>query len=445
MMDIYSLNLTALLALCGGLFHNTRSQQQADSLKKTGEAATQDANDKKSKKNPALPFLVVYTLVMASDWLQGPFLYSLYREEHSVSPALISSLFTTGFLSGAASGTFIGALADRRGRRTACLTFCAVYAASCILTTISGSVVLLFLGRILGGLGTSLLFSVFESWIVTDLKKQGLETELSNTFGLMSTLNSIVAILSGVGSEWLVGAAGTRKAPFWVSAAILVVAGVLIFNTWEENFGETGSKPATAAPKDDDKKQENKLWATLFRPSILSLALASTIFEGSMYLFVFFWAPALQSISSSASSLPYGVIFASFMAATLASSLVFNIITSRGLISFSSLLPTILATSSACFFLSASPRTEQSTFWIFCLFEAAVGMYWPCMGYLKGKLIDDAVRAQVYGVLRIPLNVFVVISLLLTGDSGFGSVFSVCSVLLLGSTVGLWVARKKTQ
>jgi hypothetical protein len=160
-----------------------------------------------------------------------------------------------------------------------------------------------------------------------------------------------------------------------------------------------------------------------------------------MYLFVFFWTPALKSVQSSQSDLPYGVIFSSFMAATLASSIVFNIITERRLIRHTTLLVIILALSAACFFLSAKPRSEQSAFWIFCLFEAAVGMYWPCMGFLKGRLIDDGVRAQVYGMLRVPLNIFVVVSLLFTGDGGsFSEVFSVCSTLLLASSGALWFA-----
>jgi hypothetical protein len=172
---------------------------------------------------------------------------------------------------------------------------------------------------------------------------------------------------------------------------------------------------------------------------VLALGAASTVFEGSMYLFVFFWAPVLKSVQSSAGELPYGVIFASFMAATLASSLLFNIITERRLVHHTTLLVAILGISAACFILSARPKSEQSAFWVFCLFEAAVGMYWPCMGFLKGRLIEDGVRAQVYGVLRIPLNIFVVVSLLFTRDSdAFGKVFPVCATLLLASSGTIW-------
>lgn len=180
--------------------------------------------------------------------------------------------------------------------------------------------------------------------------------------------------------------------------------------------------------------EPRRLWSILTDSQVISLGLACTTFEGSMYLFVFFWTPALKSVQTSSGGLPYGIIFASFMASILASSLAFNMAMERRLLKYSSLLLVIFCVAGLCFFLAARPGSEQSTFWIFCLFEAAVGLYWPCMGYLKGKLVDDGIRAQVYSILRIPLNVFVVMSLIFTGDGdSFGSVFSTCSTLLLAS------------
>jgi hypothetical protein len=41
------------------------------------------------------------------------------------------------------------------------------------------------------------------------------------------------------------------------------------------------------------------------------------------------------------------------------------------------------------------------------------------MSSLKGRLIDDNVRASVYGMLRVPLNVFVVLALSTTKEGQF--------------------------
>jgi MFS transporter, MFS domain-containing protein family, molybdate-anion transporter len=180
---------------------------------------------------------------------------------------------------------------------------------------------------------------------------------------------------------------------------------------------------------------------------VLTLGLASTMFEGSMYLFVFYWGPALRAAQPAGSpELPYGLIFAAFMAATLASSLALNVVAARGTMRYTALLLGLLGVSELVFYvLGAGPRSEQVTFWLFCAFEACVGLYWPAMGLLKGRLVDDGVRAQVYGFMRVPLNVFVVVSLLFTGDGeAFGPVFANCSKLLLAA-VGALLAMMLNQ
>lgn len=461
----YQVNLGGLLGLCGALFIAQRysSKEQLD------EKPTKSPKQIKDKvvdstEASQWSFLTVFALVMGSDWLQarlsairtatpkipltrlqGPFLYSLYREEHGVSSALVSTLFTTGFVSGALSAYFTGTLADKHGRKRACLFFCGTYALSCILTMIP-SLPLLFLGRVLGGISTSLLFSVFESWMVTDFHARKLASkggDLSRTFGLMSTLNSVVAIVSGVFSEWIVSTAGTRKAPFAAAALLLGTASWVIATQWDENYGDSAQNKAG-----EQQTSKPKLWDMLKDPRIVCLGLASTMFEGSMYLFVFFWGPALTSARkyeaasgavTATGGLPYGIIFASFMASVLAASLLFNIAMDRKLLKYTYLLIGILGIADMLFYLLEQPRSEQMSFWLFCLFEACVGVYWPCMGYLKGQLIEDGLRAQLYSILRVPLNVFVVVSLYLTGDDdAHGKVFAVCSRLLLAAIGGLY-------
>ena len=53
------------------------------------------------------------------------------------------------------------------GRKMATLTYCLVYILSCMTKHWNDYHVLL-LGRVLGGIATSLLWSAFESWLVTE-------------------------------------------------------------------------------------------------------------------------------------------------------------------------------------------------------------------------------------------------------------------------------------
>jgi len=158
-----------------------------------------------------------------------------------------------------------------------------------------------------------------------------------------------------------------------------------------------------------------------------------------MYLFVFFWTPALkaaQAHSSPASKdLPLGLIFACFMSSTMLGSMLFNLLVSKNnLITPSRLLTITFLTASITLLLPSFIKTTTPTFISFCLFEVCVGIYYPSIGYLKGKYIEDGIRARVYGMLRIPLNVFVVValSLIKEGDGYRNTVFGVCSGMLVG-------------
>jgi predicted MFS family arabinose efflux permease len=69
-----------------------------------------------------------------------------------------------------------------RGRKRACITYCITYILSCI-TKHSPQYKVLMVGRILGGIATSLLFSAFESWLVAEHNKVMLQ--LFITFQLL--------------------------------------------------------------------------------------------------------------------------------------------------------------------------------------------------------------------------------------------------------------------
>lgn len=57
-----------------------------------------------------------------------------------------------------------------RGRKRACVTYCITYILSCI-TKHSSDYKVLMLGRVLGGIATSLICSSFESWLVAEHNK----------------------------------------------------------------------------------------------------------------------------------------------------------------------------------------------------------------------------------------------------------------------------------
>lgn len=160
-------------------------------------------------------------------------------DEKGLPEETVAFLFLIGFVSAGISASFAGTFADRHGRRTACLAYCVIYSFSS-LTLLSDNIYVLFFGRILGGISGTLLWSVFESWLVAEFNKLMLEEAdiaLSAIFSMMTTSNTCVAIVAGLIAEYLVRVAGTAKAPFLLSTGCLALAFLAIGKYWVGLFG----------------------------------------------------------------------------------------------------------------------------------------------------------------------------------------------------------------
>lgn len=110
----------------------------------------------------------------------------------------VGTLFLTGFLSSAVFGTFLGIYVDSYGRRLGCIIFCFLEIVINLMEHVPNMHMLL-VGRILGGMSTSLLFTAFESWMVSEHRKRGFEESwLASTFGISSWGNGFGAIVAGL-------------------------------------------------------------------------------------------------------------------------------------------------------------------------------------------------------------------------------------------------------
>jgi hypothetical protein len=129
-----------------------------------------------------------------------------------------------------------------------------------------------------------------------------------------------------------------------------------------------------------------------------------------MYMFVFFWSAALSTAHTAVNAiepLPFGVVFSSYMCAMMVGSIVFTLVPPSHDKSYY-ILKIVLTSASICRLSSILFKSEALVFWAFCLFEVCVGAYFPGMASLKGKLIQDGSRGRIYGILRLPLNLFVI-------------------------------------
>eukprot|EP00299_Pterocystis_sp_00344_P002389 c12700_g1_i1.p1 GENE.c12700_g1_i1~~c12700_g1_i1.p1 ORF type:complete len:459 (+),score=113.44 c12700_g1_i1:3-1379(+) len=388
-------------------------------------------------------YLCVFYLAMAADWLQGPYVYALY-DSYGFSQNEIAQLFVAGFGSSFLFGTFVGSLADQYGRRKWTMLYVVLYSLSCI-TKHFNNYKILMVGRLLGGVSTSLLFSVFESWMVAEHNAKGFPPNwMGRTFSLAMFGNSIVAIIAGIiaqqasdlhelsplstGSSIMFGG---FCSPFDVAILFLMSAGVLIFRTWDENYGQgTIHSPysLTNLRSAVELCRRNK--------NILLTGMIQSLFEGSMYTFVFFWTPALKTDEDE--DPPYGLIFATFMVCCMGGASLFNLLTSKTSSRFFLWKPLCLA--SVALAVPVFSTNKLITYISFLVFEACVGMYFPAIGTIKGEVVPEDSRAAIYNLFRVPLNA-IVIGVLLS-NMAKSTAFFLCSMLLATATVLALILRK---
>ena len=434
-------------------------------------------------------YIVGYLWMMAGDWLQGPYVYELYRQ-YGYSSSEIGVLFVAGFASSAVCGTFVASLADSYGRKNFTLLYAAIYIAACATKHFSDYNTLLA-GRILGGIATSLLCSAFESWIIavsrskkesnyepvstfastadpeaapvngsTDQYNQpstssSTSSWLSVTFSLAGQGNSLVAICSGllgeVGNHY-----GGPVVPFDLAIVCLAVGALFISLTWENDYKSIQQQRTDQRGLWSDVVSALSVWgqalSTMCRsPSMLLVGVIQGCFEASMYVFIFMWSPALASAidqsSANGSSIVHrvlhGWVFASFMVCAWCGSYLFAYAITATRLSLERL--GLITTLAAAISLACVPFVSDvyHRVVLFSIFELCVGAFWPYIASLREKYIDDdSMRSTCMTLYRLPLNVMVVAVLLNIDHMREATLFSLCAGgLALAATANVVLFR----
>jgi hypothetical protein len=132
-------------------------------------------------------------------------------------------------------------------------------------------------------------------------------------------------------------------------------------------------------------------------------------------------------------AVPLGVVFSCFMACIMVGSAGFRLLTARG-VRAETTMRFVIAIALASL---AVPVFFSGSFWLvfaaFCCFELCCGVYFPCQGVLRSRYIDDSTRAGVLALLRIPLNMFVLVSIVAVKSRGVTAVYSFCCIGLATS------------
>jgi len=364
-------------------------------------------------------YLLVYTIIMMADWFQGTNMYTLYSS-YGVN---ISALFITGFLTGAVMAGPVGIWIDKYGRKRMCIVYLVLEIIINIMEHFN-NFPCLWCSRVLGGITTNILFTGFEAWMNAEHRKRGFpQAWVADTFGKASFINGLSAITAGILAQFACDAMG-EIGPFKVAIALTALALVFVV-FWPENYG--GKEGGTEAENDTKTLAWTKI--TTDRKVFL-MGSVNALFEGSMYSFVFMWVPTMMG-ALKGSPLPSGLVFACLMCcislggALFSPSLLLSIAPAEYL-GVGCFVVGAMALSVPVFFDGLVP-----IFGAFLVFETCVGIFFPCGGVLRSKVIPDELTGSVTNMFRIPLNSLVVIGTLLTDYYPSRFVFGVITCWML--------------
>lgn len=356
-------------------------------------------------------YFAVYLTAMFADWLQGPYLYKLYSY-YGFEEEQIAVLYVFGFASSVIIGMWAPLAADQFGRKKLCLSFTVLYSLSCLFK-LSRSYGVLIIGRMLGGVATSVLFSAFEAWYIHEhIETQDFPKEwIAVTFTKASTWNGVLAVLAGLitnlVSEWF----GLGPvAPYIVAIPFLLFAAILISTHWIENY--------SAHTINFRKACADGFKSIMSSEMIFMVGAIEALFESVIYIIIFLWTPILEPGKPS-----LGIVFSCFMLSILIGQALFQILTSRQLF-----VPIILVLSCSVALLAnllcvTSTHPDETntnlSFVALLIFQFAVGLYFPSMGYLRSRIIPEHHRWSIMNWFRVPINLISCVVLLLLHEDVF--------------------------
>jgi len=417
-----------------------------------------------------LQYLIVHIAIMLADGMQGTHLYVLY-EGYGYS---VASLYCLGFVSGALTSPFIGPIVDRIGRRNSAIIYCLLEMMINLLEqydVLAG----LIISRVVGGITTNLLFSVFEAWLVTEHRKRGFSEDKLEVVMRDSTVTSnMSAILSGYIAHVLATNFGP-VGPFEGAVASTFVALVLVTTKWQENYGSN-----------DDNEQKSvglymrEAFSTITSDSkILRIGVIQGLTDGTLQTFVFLWSPALRYFSTKITNgdtsiwgldghgePAYGLIFGAFMTCGVVGGIAEP--TVRSFISLliknsSEKVPETIVKedkdpghheegekpvgveflAAAAYlvssFLLATPilvdHNSHYSFSIalaaFLMYEVTIGLYMPCEGVIRTMYMPNDSICSLMTMLRVIINVIVAAGVFSTNFISFTSAFAAGSASML--------------
>mmetsp|Transcript_31871 Transcript_31871/g.52555 ORF Transcript_31871/g.52555 Transcript_31871/m.52555 type:complete len:685 (+) Transcript_31871:36-2090(+) len=405
-----------------------------------------------------LNYLIVTVAIMLADGLQGTHLYVLY-EGYGYS---VASLYCLGFVTGAVTSPITGPLVDRIGRKKAALIYCVLEIGINMLEQ-TPNLAGLIVSRMVGGITTNLLSSVFETWLDTEYRTRGFDKE---KYEIVMRDSVVVSNLAAIASGYLAHQLAERLGPvgpFEGAVTCTAVALVVVAAMWTENYGsaEPGVKSVVGylSGAVDTFRNNSK---------VLRVGIIQGLTCGSIQIFIFLWSPALRQMAQASpknalgldshGEPAYGLIFGGFMAAGVLGGLLSPFVRSAVTKLLTPLAPTPVVTiegegeirpmaveflAASCYIICACllmtpyilPIDGEHSFSIalgaFLIYEFMVGVYMPCEGVIRSLYIPSDSRCSLMTLPRIIVNIAVSLGVISTNYVSFKTAFAAVALLMI--------------
>ncbi|PHJ24343.1 major facilitator family protein [Cystoisospora suis] len=203
-------------------------------------------------------YLIVYLLAQASEWIQGPFMYSFYSSTCHLSLHEVGLLFFVEYASNGLFGCLLGSIADVLGRRNVCFLYCFLCIASCLLTRYSPSIFsLLLLGRLLGGMGLSILETIYEVYMIEVFKQHHFPDQwLHDTLSTYVFSNGLLACFSGFFASFL-AKYFTEAVCFDAAAILAALSSLSLFLLSRKSPQQTRGSGENKREEEEEKKKDD--------------------------------------------------------------------------------------------------------------------------------------------------------------------------------------------
>ena len=353
-------------------------------------------------------FLIVLQLGKCAQWALSPYHFEFFESYHHYSHSTIAKLMALSFLSSSFIGTVIaGYINDNKKKSRACGLYGVTMILSALLRIIKNDICIA-ISQIVFGLSSSMLYSSFENWFVTQCNrdisdKETRDAVMTNSF----EKNAIADAVSAMATNFLVSR--IKKiygitSPIFVSTFIAFIVIILVSILYTDSNDDTKS---SSTPSKKNSLFSNILSTTSYissHPIIFLIGLTESLIFSSLHIFGFVWTPTLKELNP---SMDNGKVFTMMMMGLMAGGTSFRVLYSYYSGNAMNIARTLGLFASIGLLLSIIRVDFNNVVYGFLCYEAAIGMFYPCYSKIKAELLPKEHRGTMMILFKMPFNVMV--------------------------------------